>query len=303
VLSSSASAHKYFQINMKELILNADDFGLTTGVNEGIIRAHRQGVLTSATLMATGHAFDDAVERARATTTLGIGCHLVLTGGIAISRPEEIPSLADKRGVLPDSLATFVARVSSGKVRAGDIAREIRAQVEKIRRAGIEPTHFDSHKHTHAHPSVMKVLAQVSEELRIKCIRNPIESLRHARKSLRSGPSASSKQLAAVAAVRLVASRFTATAKKHGLQFPDNFLGVALTGKLDAEALVRLIDTLPVGRTEIMLHPGICDSELVATGSRLQRQRELELDALLAPEVRRAIERHEVRMISYRDLN
>src|ERR1700691_3292444 len=98
---------------MKQLILNADDFGYTRGINEGIIRAHRDGVLTSATLMANGAAFDDAVERAKANPTLGVGCHLVLTGGFAVAPREEIPSLADSGGRLPASLGNFVARVSS----------------------------------------------------------------------------------------------------------------------------------------------------------------------------------------------
>ncbi|MGA3294736.1 MAG: hopanoid biosynthesis-associated protein HpnK [Candidatus Acidiferrales bacterium] len=288
---------------MRELILNADDFGLTRGVNEGIIRAHREGILTSATLMATGPAFDDAVERARANPTLGIGCHLVLTGGIAVAPPEEIPSLADREGRLPRSLAALVAKISSGKVRATDIEREMRAQVEKIRRAGIEPTHFDTHKHTHAHPRIMKVLAQLAEELGIKRVRKPIENLRDSWKSVRGDAGVSSKQLAAVAAVRVVSSQFYSISKKYGLRSPDNFLGVAVTGQLGAEALCRLIDTLPPGITEIMLHPGICDAELIGTGSRLQRERQLELEGLLAPEVRRAVERQGVRLISYRELN
>src|SRR5580704_10291713 len=111
---------------MKQLILNADDFGLTRGVNEGIIRAHRDGILTSATLMATGSAFEDAVERARATPTLGVGCHLVLTGGVAIAPRKEIPSLVDAAGRLPRSLGSFVVRLSSGRIRAQEIEVELR---------------------------------------------------------------------------------------------------------------------------------------------------------------------------------
>jgi hopanoid biosynthesis associated protein HpnK len=287
---------------MKELILNADDFGLTKGVNEGVIRAHREGILTSATLMATGPAFDDAVLRARANPALGIGCHLVLTGGFAVAPREEIPSLVDANGRLPKSLGVLVTRVSSGRIRTKDIERELRAQIEKIRRAGIEPTHLDTHKHTHAHPRVMNVLGRLARELGITRIRKPVEDLRDSWKSMR-GEAASPMQLLASAAVRAVSSRFTAISRKYGLHSPDHFLGLVVTGRMGTDVLCRLIDTLPEGRTEIMVHPGICDAELRATGSRLQQQRQMELESLLAPEARRSVERLHVRLISYRELN
>jgi chitin disaccharide deacetylase len=288
---------------MKELILNADDFGLTRGVNEGIIRAYRDGVLTSATLMANAPAFNDAVECARANPKLGVGCHLVLADGLAVAPPEEISSLVDKDGNLPGSLGIFVARVTSGKIRPQDIERELRAQIGKIRGAGIEPSHLDTHKHTHALPSVMKVLAKVAQEVGITRVRKPMEYLRDSWRSMCSESGTSPKQLAAVAAVRLISANFSSVSRKHGLRSPDTFLGVAATGQLGAEALCHLIDTLAEGRTEIMLHPGICDEDLARTGSRLQQQRQLELDGLLAPQVRRAIEHHDVRLITYRELN
>ena len=141
---------------MKSLILNADDFGMTRGVNEGIIRAHREGILTSATLMANGPAFDDAVRLSAANPKLGVGCHLVLVGGKCVARREDIASLADGDGNLPESLAKFVARLSSGMIPAKEIEQELRAQINKIQSAGIRATHLDTHKHTNAHPRVME---------------------------------------------------------------------------------------------------------------------------------------------------
>jgi chitin disaccharide deacetylase len=286
---------------VKTLILNADDFGLTRGVNEGIIRAHREGVLTSATLMATGPAFEDAVERARSTPTLGVGCHLVLTGGVAIAPREEIPSLADAEGRLPRSLGDFVTRLSSGRIRTREIEVELRAQIEKIRSAGIEPTHCDTHKHTHAHPAVMKVLARLVREMKIPRVRNPVEDLRDSWVSSRGMPEFAKRMMSA-AAVRSVAFRFRATAKKYQLKSPDRFLGLAATGELAPAALCRLLDRVREGSTEIMVHPGICDEELRQTGSRLQIERQNEMDALLAPEVRRAVDEHGIRLITYREL-
>lgn len=288
---------------MKEVILNADDFGLTRGVNEGIIRAHREGILTSATLMATGRAFDDAVELAKANPKLGIGCHLVLTGGIAVSPPEKIPSLANRDGELPLSLGAFVARVSSGKVRVQDIETELRAQIEKIRRAGIEPSHVDTHKHTHVHPRVMNVLARVARDCGITRIRNPVENLGDSWRTTQGSGSGRFKDIAAASAVRSVASWFRTISRKYGLRSPDHFLGLAATGRLDAAALCRLLDAIPDGFTEIMLHPGVCDDDLAATGSRLQQQRQTEMEALIAPEAARAAKERGIQLITYRELN
>jgi len=288
---------------MKELIVNADDFGFTRGVNEGIIRAHREGILTSATLMATAPAFDDAVERALANPKLGVGCHLVLTGGTAVAPRDEIPTLADRDGVLPRSLAALVLRLSFGKIRIAEIEKELRAQIEKIRRAGIRLTHLDTHKHTHAHPIVMGALGRVARELGITRVRKPVEDLRDSWSSTRGAGSGSSKRLAEAAAVRSVGPLFDAIAKNYGLRSPDHFLGLAMTGRLSTPNLCRLIDTVAEGRTEIMTHPGVYDAELSETGSGLQQERQTELDALLSSEARKAIEARGIKLITYRDLN
>jgi hopanoid biosynthesis associated protein HpnK len=288
---------------MKELILNADDFGITRGVNEGIIRAHREGVLTSTTLMACGAAFEDAVERAKANPGLAVGCHLVLIGGLAIAPREEISSLVDQAGRLPETLSVFVARVSSGRVRAEEIEREMRAQIEKICAAGIEPTHLDTHKHTHAHPAVMEALGRAAQATGIKRVRKPIENLRDSWETSRSNGPGLSKQLLAAAAVRAMAPRFNAVSRKYGLHSPDSFLGLATTGQLGPAMLRRMIESLAEGQTEIMLHPGVCDAELRKSGSRLQQQRETELEGLLDAGVRSAIEERGIRLISYREVN
>ena len=287
---------------MKELILNADDFGLTRGVNEGIIRAHREGVLTSTTLMAAGAAFDDAVERAKQNPRLGVGCHLVLTGGRCVAPPGQISSLADSDGHLPRSITALAARLSLGLVRTRHIEIELRAQIEKIRRAGVEPSHFDTHKHTHVHPRVMYALARVARESGITPVRKPVENLRDSWRTSRRDGGDVLKNLLLAAAVRATASRFNALCRQYGLRSPDHFLGMALTGRMTSAALCHLVDTLPEGRTEIMLHPGICDADLKRTGSRLQIQRQTELEALLASEVRAGIERKGARLISYREL-
>jgi hopanoid biosynthesis associated protein HpnK len=288
---------------MKQLILNADDFGMTRGVNEGIVRAHRNGVLTSATLMACGAAFEDAVERAKANLGLAVGCHLVLVGGQAIAPREEISSLVDWDGWLPKTLSGFIARVSLGRVRAQEIEREMRAQIEKIQAAGIEPTHLDTHKHTHAHPIVMEALGRAAQATGIMRVRKPIENLRDSWQTSRNNGPGVSKQLIAAAAVRATAPRFDAMLRNYGLHSPDHFLGLAATGQLGPVMLRRMIESLAEGQTEIVLHPGVCDAELRMSGSRLQQQREMELEGLLDAGVKSAIEERDIRLISYREVN
>ncbi len=288
---------------MKQLILNADDFGMTLGVNEGIIRAHREGVLTSTTLMANGPAFADAVARAKLNPKLGVGCHLVLVGGPAVAPKEKISSLADKNGNLPESLGGFVARLSAGLIRMQAIERELRAQIEKIRAAGIEPTHLDTHKHTHCHPKVMEAVGRVAKEFGIMRIRKPMENLHDSWQSASADESGHTLELIAATAAGAVAPWFQAISRKFGLLSPGRFLGLAMTGHLGPAALRRMVDTLADGSTEIMLHPGICDDDLAESGSRLQMHRDTELAALLDPGVKSALVERDIRLITYRELN
>ncbi len=276
---------------------------MTYGVNEGIVRAHRDGVLTSTTLMANGLAFSDAVKKAAENPKLGVGCHLVLVGGKPVAPAGQVPSLVDAKGNLPDSLPEFVARVSAGLIKKDEIERELRAQIQKIQNAGVILTHLDSHKHTHAHPKVMDVVGKVAQEFGITKIRRPVENLRSSWESTRKDASGTSKQIAAAGVVRVVASGFEAFVEKYKLTCPDYFLGLAMTGQLGPAALRRMADTIEDGSTEIMLHPGIRDAELAASGSRLQQQRETEMAGLLDGGVRQAFLERGIHFISYRELN
>ena len=284
---------------IRQLILNADDFGLTRGVNEGILRAHHAGILTSTTLMANGEAFDHAVALARTAPALGVGCHLVLIGGKAVAAPREVSSLVDSEGNLPRSLPSLVRRVTSGRIRTAHIEAELRVQIEKIRAAGITPTHLDTHKHSHAHPRVFGALGRVAKDLGIHRVRRPIESLQH---SWSFGGRARPAQLIAASAVRAIAPRFDAIARRYGLRSPDHFLALAMTGNLGRETLRELIESLPVGCCEIMVHPGICDAELARTGTRLLRERDAEMNALMDDQVKESVAAQGIQLISYREL-
>ena len=290
---------------MKRLIVNADDFGLTRGVNEGIARAFREGILTSTTLMASGPAFEDAVEQARANPRLGVGCHLVLVGGRAVAGPKQARSLVDANGMLPRSLLALVTRLACGMVEPKDIESEFRAQIGRVRAAGIEPTHLDTHKHTHSHPKVMEALARVAKEFGITRVRKPFESLRNVLGIPRRGGNGqvSAKRRATMAAARTGAPRFRRIITRYGLRTPDYFFGLGLTGRLASPGVLRVLNALPEGTSELMCHPGVCDDELERTETRLKHQREVELAGLLDPAVRNAAQRQGIELVSYRALD
>src|SRR5271154_5496733 len=158
------------------LIINADDFGLTPGINRAIEELHQAGALTSATLMAGGHAFDHAITIARANPSRGVGCHIVLTDGVPVSPPQNIPTLLGPDGkTFRTSLVDFLQALLRGKISEDDIRREALAQIQKLQRAGIHITHIDTHKHTHLFPAVTRPLLQIAEQYSIAAIRHPFE--------------------------------------------------------------------------------------------------------------------------------
>ena len=160
---------------MKQLIVNADDFGLTNQVNRGILEAHRHGIVTSATLMANGEAFESAVEIARHAPDLGVGIHLNLTQGIPVSPAHTIRTLVDKRGRLYLSPGRLWRGVVTRQVSLDDIHTELRAQIAKVRRAGISPTHLDGHKHVHVLPGISKVVIRLAGDFGIRSVRSPVD--------------------------------------------------------------------------------------------------------------------------------
>jgi predicted glycoside hydrolase/deacetylase ChbG (UPF0249 family) len=258
------------------LVVNADDFGFTRDVNQGIVDAHRDGILTSTTLMATGPAFEDAIRLARENPTLDIGCHLVLVG--------EAP--------FPDTVAQLTKAVALKRI---DIYPQLRAQVLRILNAGLRPTHLDTHKHTHLLPPVLDAVARLSEEFQIPWVRRPFDL------PLTTG-GGQWKTTAVSRAFGVVRGRFERVLRRHGCRPTDHFAGFQLTGRFDAGDLANLIRALPEGSTEFMCHPGRCGAELRSARTRLKDSREQELRALTSPEVRAALEETRVRLAPFPEL-
>jgi hopanoid biosynthesis associated protein HpnK len=284
---------------MKHLIVNGDDFGLTDGVNAGIIRAYREGILRSASLMANGPAFREAVDLARQYPGLDIGCHLVLVDGLPISPPECIPSLVQPDGHLPRTVRHLLMGMLTGRIRKSDLFTEARAQVARLLTAGIEPSHLDTHKHTHLFPPVLDVVVGVAVEFGIRWIRCPYEPLGEL---LGRGEGPQDRRALAAALAGFGRGLFERKLRQHGLRTPHRLSGFRLTGMLTPKHLRRIIERLPAGITELVCHPGLYDSELEAIPTRLKHQREHELQALLAPEVRQAVTDTAACLCSFRDL-
>jgi chitin disaccharide deacetylase len=287
---------------MMDLIVNGDDFGLTRGVNAGIIQAFREGILTSATLMANGPAFEDAVELGRANPQLGVGIHLCLVSGPAVASAKDIPALADRDGQLPKTLFVLLTRLSGGWIPTRQIEREFRAQIQRVLDAGIRPSHLDTHKHTHTHPRVMEALGRVANEFGIRNVRKPFEDFRTALGSHTDGHTNTRQVISAVAA-GTAAPLFRLLVRSYGLRTPDHFFGLTTTGRLSSKELLQVLELLPPGTSELMCHPGVCDEELEKSPTRLKRERQIELEALTDPDVRRAAEKRGIRLICYEELN
>jgi len=262
------------------LILNADDFGLTRGINRAIAELHAAGALTSATLMASGPAFDDAISTARSHPTLGVGCHVVLTDGTPISPPQSIPTLLGPDGTtFRAQLSHFTRDLLLGRIDEADIAREASAQIQKLQHHGITVTHLDTHKHTHIFPQVARPLLIVAEHMGVPAIRNPFEqpwSL-----ALGRSPILRRIQLRVIHHLR---PRFLALPQiRSGRILTTNgTLGISATGHLNATTLAAILNAMPDGLWELVCHPGYNDSDLDDIITRLRSTREVELSALLA---------------------
>lgn len=270
---------------VRKLIVNADDFGFTTDVNAGIIEAHQRGILTATTLMATGSAFDHAVELARRHPGLDVGCHLVLVAAKSVAYPD--------RG-LPETPRRLAWELATRRDRKW-LEQEMEAQVEKLLAAGIQPSHLDTHKHAHLLPAVLEAICRVAGRFGIRWVRRPFD--------LPLTASVPLSKRAVSAAIRSLRPRFDRTIARHGCRTTDHFAGLQLTGSLGAAEIAAVIRRLPEGVTEFMCHPGHCTAELLQAPTRLKESRRVELEALTSAEVRRALDESQVELASFRSLS
>jgi len=290
---------------VRRLIVNADDFGFTAGVNRGIVEAHARGIVTSSTLMANGRAFEDAVGLAKTVPRLSVGCHIVLIDGDPVLDAGLLPSItsAHSGGArFRDGLKAFAVRALAGRLDPGQIEAEAGAQIRKLQAAGIKVSHLDTHKHTHLFPAVLRPLLRAARTCGVHAIRNPFGP----RKPLRSAELLARPNLwtryAEVRILRALAARFRDAAKQNGMIAPDGTLGVVVTGALDEKLFRAIGEIIPQGTWEFVCHPGYYDDDLKSAGTRLRQSRETELRVLTMPEARELLSQQGVELISYHDL-
>jgi hopanoid biosynthesis associated protein HpnK len=282
----------------RRLIVSADDFGLSPGVNAGILTAHRDGILTNASLMVSGAACAEAVALARATPTLSVGLHLVLVQGRASALAAAVPDLVDGRGMFRNHPVVTGFRYFFQPRLREQIEREVRAQLEAFAATGLPLSHVDGHLNIHMHPTVLAILLDLAPQFGIRAMRLPREPLAL---SLRLDGHARARKVLESVTFRALVAHARPRLAAHGLRHPDQMFGLHQSGHLTEDYLLGLLDALPAGVTEVYSHAAVLDDE-----ARRWRPADYESDAerlaLTSPRVRAALERGGIEPISYRAL-
>jgi predicted glycoside hydrolase/deacetylase ChbG (UPF0249 family) len=262
---------------VRRLIVNADDFGLTRGVNRAVMELHGSGVLTSATLMARAAATKDAISLALGTPSLGVGCHIVLVDGEPLLPSREIPCLTDKKtDLFLPKLGSLLGRLLAGRIRPEEIEAEASAQIGLLQRSGLRLTHIDTHKHTHMFPAVLRPVLRAAHAAGIRTVRNPFEPAW----SRRATTHAPLLRRAEVRVLRRLEPAFLRIVAEEGFTTTNGTLGVLATGTLDAATVASLLRHMPSGTWELVTHPGYNDADLSQAHTRLKASRQVEFAAL-----------------------
>jgi predicted glycoside hydrolase/deacetylase ChbG (UPF0249 family) len=287
---------------VKNLIVNADDLGWTEGVNRGIVEAFHHGIVTSASQLANGVAFAAGVKAARSAPGLGVGIHLNLSDGPPVADAETVMSLLSDDGEFAGGPESLLLKRARRGLALQEVEQEWDAQIQKVRDAGIQPTHIDGHKHVHMLPGLFEVALRLAKKHGIGAIRVSLEA-----SQLRAALSSGGKRHASVVikqgvqarGLKLLARDAREEAERAGIATADYFCGIAQTGELTREGLTQLLKILPEGTTELMCHPGYVDEALKKTATRLQASRQAELEILTDTRIRNLVASKGIRLIDY----
>ena len=279
---------------MLKLIVNADDFGLSEKVNEGIRLAHLNGILTSASLMANGAAFEHAVTICQSVPSLDVGIHLTLIEERPLLNPSAVPSLVDPTGRFPRHATVFIRQYFLGRFSLQEIHAEMDAQIRKVLSRGIRISHLDSHQHIHLLPQILKIVVSLAREYQIPYIRLPCEKLDG---YMQQGRGAASRVM------QLLGLRFFCY--WAGRQVPilrtDHFAGFFFGGRLDRQNLRQVIEHLPPdGLCELMCHPGLDDP--LGNYGHWGYDASGECDALVDPEIRSRLAQRNIQLVSFHQM-
>jgi hopanoid biosynthesis associated protein HpnK len=237
----------------KRLVVNADDFGRSDSVNLGVAQAFRQGIVTSASIVAAGPAFESAVALAAGLSGLAVGVHLVVNEYTPVLPPAEIPRLVNSKGRFFSRGRQFLRMAFDPRIR-GDLLREWDAQISKVLRAGIKVSHIDGHGHCHAHPAAAGIVLQLADRYGITHVRVPAEPILWKSGEIRVGRFLEKTMLWGAVQVTLLSWR-------GRLQFPSSFYGFSHGGRMTESVVRRAAETVPAGVSELMVHVGVSNDE------------------------------------------
>jgi hopanoid biosynthesis associated protein HpnK len=279
----------------RRLIVSADDFGMSPGVNAGILRAHREGILTDVGLMVNGQAFDEAVGLARSTPTLSVGLHLTLAQGRATAAAAEIPLLADRNGLFRMNPIWSGMRFFFLPGIRAQLRREIRAQLDKFQATGLPLSHVDGHVTIHAHPTVLAILIDCAPDYGIRAVRLPREPLLPA---LRFDARHLGRKLFEATVFAALSRHARKRLAVAGISHPERMFGLHQTGRISERYLLTLLPQLPDGTSELYCHAALADDEC-RRWRPADYESEQEVAALTSPRVKAEIERQGIELIPY----
>jgi chitin disaccharide deacetylase len=277
---------------LKRLIANADDLGLTPGVNRGVLRAFQDGIVTSASLLVTGSAFEDAVALAQQNPKLDVGLHLALVEERAVLGRKVLPTLVDETGRFPRTSREFFRRAFLGRINWGEVEREIAAQIARFQKTGLRLSHIDSHQHLHMFPPVFQIVRRLTSTMDHVWIRNP------------AGPWRKPPGIRLGRWVQQLGLNLTCLSARalHGRplpQMPDGMYGFEAGGCLTRSALDQILRRIPEGLYELICHPGEDDVETRTRYSHWGYHWAEELNALTAPETQVVLKEHRIALTSF----
>jgi hopanoid biosynthesis associated protein HpnK len=277
---------------LKQLIVNADDLGLTLGVNRGIVRAFQDGIVTSASLLVTGSAFEEAVALARQNLELDVGLHLALVEEGAVLGRDALPTLLDETGRFPRTSAEFFRRAVLGRISWHEVEREIQAQLARFQKTGLRLSHVNSHQHLHMFPPLFRIVSRLTRGMDNVWIRNS------------AGPWRKSAGVRMGRWVQQLGLNLTCLSARglHGWplpQMPDGMYGFEVSGCLTRRALEQILRKIPDGLWELICHPGEDDIATRRRYSHWGYRWPQELDALAAPEMRVVLKEQGIALTSF----
>ena len=278
------------------LIINADDFGMSNEVNEAVIRAYRDGVLTTTSLMVTGEAFDQAVRLAKKNPGLGVGIHLVTVVGRSVLPMPEIPSLVDQdRNFSNNPTAAGLKYFFSPQARA-ELRRELAAQFAKFHSTGLPLSHIDGHLHLHVHPVIFNAALELGEKYGCRRMRVPQEELRLA---IGFDPANQAQKRVHAALFGGLARWMKHKLRARGFTFAEQVYGNLQSGRMNERYFLYTLDHLTAETNELYFHPALYRDDKLTDD---QRQGTIELEALTSATVKRRISELGIKLINYGEI-